>query len=922
MIKMKKLASMLCAIAMAVSASPMIPVHAADADDGILLQADFETKKKTVLDIDYEGTVPTFSKFEGGYVPKNETAGDETNHYGHINASEGIGYWAADSFNGGYALTESIASGEWTVSFKFNVKKFGNANSNISLVNIADCPKTDTDLGYTRYHVFNQFKLISHTGDTITVNDAELSGDITPTVDNWYNYKMTFDKTNKTYSVEISDGDGEKATGSGTISQTLAFDGLMFGSAIETYIDDIKIEGDYVNAPEMVKLPDWKSTYSFNNGYATIHDDKGWSFGGFKFKKAMTEGQYDLSFDIQIASCNSGYGAVYLTDADHGGNEQYNAFRLIDKNSDGKLVVGGNVVSGDYDITKWLTYKLHINRTTGAYTVTVTQKDDSSKTGTTSGTNLPNTDFIYIMFGTGCKINIDNIDVREYHDVPTIVSAKFVDGEGDEVFKPDPNTKAMKITFTEPMDKTSLDDGVTFGGSQPPTVGTRTLSDDGKTYTITFATTIAEGHNFRVMFAGTVKSTYNKNLAMVVKTYTANPTGVLLDVDYDITTAEFIPLPDANGSQITVADGYATISKSYAFGGYKLKEALGSGKYTIDFDFNISELTKAGGLYVKNTSGEAQPKHFQLMHVDADGKLNAGGYYEYGGSYNCVNSVPLSGLSFETDKWYSYHMEVNGSSYEATVTERENESNKGTASGNNFPTNGVQYLVMGWQAAYSIDNILIAKESAFEVEKVEFLNKNGESTAVTDDSGNTTVGMLTDKIVITMTENIDEATKEEAFIYDQSNNDWVTGFNVSVDGKKITFSDLSLTAGNEYNVGVGTNLKSETSGKTLADEYGKEITMGDDVQKINSISFSTNGTKVIVNAENSKAAYEVTLILAYYDASGLLKVNPVQVTIAKGECGDFEANATVETVSGATEVKAMLWKSLTSCEPLVPSVSK
>lgn len=905
----------------------MIPVHAADADDGILLQADFEWKTAaTAADWDFDTKSPAsgvvaLDREDGTALGRPDSGAVEsmTGKGKYIDAGMVYaGWWQSDWAYGGFKLDNPMTSGKWSIEFDFNLRNDLNGYMLISLTSgiVEDYSKT------------NQFKLINGNSDgAFLVNGSALTGDLTPTTGNWYHYEMEMDRTAGTYTVTVSDDSAKTATGSGTVSVSSDFDGFMVGAGLNVYLDNIKIKGQTLNAPEMVKLPDWKSTYSTEEGYATINDNNGWSFGGFKFEKAMTEGQYDLSFDIQIVSSANNYGAVYLTDTSHGGNSQYSEFKLIDKNSDGKLVVGGNVVNGDYDITKWLTYKLHINRTTGAYTVTVTQKDDPSKTGTASGTNLPSKDFIYIMFGTSCNIKIDNILVQEYRDVPTIVSAKFVDGEGYETFKPDPNTTAMKITFTEPMDKTSLDNGVTFVGTDVPAVGTKTLSTDGKTYTITFSSTIAEGHNFRVVFADTVKSTYNKNLATVVKTYTANPTGVLLDVDYDENCPELVRWDGkCTDEYLTETDGnkYMKITTNYTGNGYMLKESIPTdgGNYKVKFDFMLPEVKDAKYLCINealesgNGTAEVAYNQFGLLKT-TEGKFG-------------FNGAALGDYDVLANTWYSYNLSFKRSSgaFELAITLRGSDVPVAQASGT---LQGVLYSDgMIYEKVYNsikfhyvnticVDNLYVAKVIPFEVEEIEFLNKNGESTVGSDGK----VGMLTDKIVITMTEKIDDTTiGDKAFIYDISNGVHLTDFNVRVDGKKLTFSGLSLTANGEYTVGVEEGLKSKTSEKTLADDYDKEFEMGADVQKINSISFSTDGTKVIVNAENSKAAYEVTLILAYYDANGLLKVNPVQVAIKKGECGNFEADATVENVSGATEVKAMLWKSLTLCEPLVPSVSK
>lgn len=464
MFKSKRLGKMTAKLMAVTMCAALIGTTApitATENDTVLLNADFEPTFESVLAKDFEDGICETTKFEGWGGPVAEIKTDENNNkYARIDATRYV--WAddgkeyKDNCNGGYLFddNEKIENGNWTISFDFNMPEQEVRHEELSVSLSQSTLTGDT--------VYNQFRLLGLTkaegageNDTptiIKVNKNALEGN-QPELNHWYHYEMKLNKTANTYTVEITDKNNSsfKATQSGSVSQTYAFEGLLIGGGMIVNMDNISIAGEKMNATEFVKLGS-EITCSISDGVAHIQNVGGWDYGAFLFKNAMgTAGKYEIKFDFKANYIYNGYGAAYLTDSEMGGYAQNKEFQLLNI-VDGKLCSGIYYTSSenytvpilDIDLSDaegndkntWFTYKMVADRSTGEWTATITSKEDPTRTGTASGNNFPTDKAIdRMMFGTKCDIYVDNILVQESLTKPSMSDerVKFLDKNGAQI---------------------------------------------------------------------------------------------------------------------------------------------------------------------------------------------------------------------------------------------------------------------------------------------------------------------------------------------------------------------------------------------------------------------------------------------------------------------------------------------------------
>ena len=464
MFKSKRLGKMTAKLMAVTMCAALIGTTApitATENDTVLLNADFEPTFESVLAKDFEDGICETTKFEGWGGPVAEIKTDENNNkYARIDATRYV--WATDgkeykdNCNGGYLFDDGkkIENGNWTISFDFNMPEQEVRHEELSVSLSQSTLTGDT--------VYNQFRLLGLTkaegageNDTptiIKVNKNALEGN-QPELNHWYHYEMKLNKTANTYTVEITDKNNSsfKATQSGSVSQTYAFEGLLIGGGMIVNMDNISIAGEKMNATEFVKLGS-EITCSISDGVAHIQNVGGWDYGAFLFKNAMgTAGKYEIKFDFKANNITGGYGAVYLTDSVMGGNSQPKEFQLLNI-VDGKLCSGIWYQSSenytvpilDIDLSDadgndkntWFTYEMVADRSTGEWTATITSKSDQNRTGTASGGNFPTDKAIdRMMFGTKCDIYVDNILVQESLTKPSMSDerVKFLDKNGAQI---------------------------------------------------------------------------------------------------------------------------------------------------------------------------------------------------------------------------------------------------------------------------------------------------------------------------------------------------------------------------------------------------------------------------------------------------------------------------------------------------------
>ena len=464
MFKSKRLGKMTAKLMAVTMCAALIGTTApitATENDTVLLNADFEPTFESVLAKDFEDGICETTKFEGWGGPVAEIKTDENNNkYARIDATRYV--WATDgkeykdNCNGGYLFddNEKIENGNWTISFDFNMPEQEVRHEELSVSLSQSTLTGDT--------VYNQFRLLGLTkaegageNDTptiIKVNKNALEGN-QPELNHWYHYEMKLNKTANPYTVEITDKNNSsfKATQSGEVSQTYAFEGLLIGGGMIVNMDNISIAGEKMNATEFVKLGS-EITCSISDGVAHIQNVGGWDYGAFLFKNAMgTAGKYEIKFDFKANYIYNGYGAAYLTDSEMGGYAQNKEFQLLNI-VDGKLCSGIYYTSSenytvpilDIDLSDadgndkntWFTYEMVADRSTGEWTATITSKEDPTRTGTASGNNFPTDKAIdRMMFGTKCDIYVDNILVQESLTKPSMSDerVKFLDKNGAQI---------------------------------------------------------------------------------------------------------------------------------------------------------------------------------------------------------------------------------------------------------------------------------------------------------------------------------------------------------------------------------------------------------------------------------------------------------------------------------------------------------
>ena len=472
--------------------------------------------------------------------------------------------------------------------------------------------------------------------------------------------------------------------------------------------------------PEFVQLSNGgKPQFSVENGVAYINDDPGWSYGGFVFDDAISTSEYEIEFDFKILNYYNNYGVVYLTDEAHGGSNQPGEFRLINLNN-GALSVGGTSVNVAYENDKWFSYKMTANSADGTYSVTVTEKDNATNTATASGSGFPTKALNTMMFGTACKIHIDNINVTKLVDAPKILSVKYFGQDGKKQTLPGVATTGIAVSFSDKMDLASLKSAVSYKGSDGANIANEgTLSEDQMTYTFNLSKKLNGGADYTLGISTAAKSIYDAALASAYTLIeTASDGAVIFDADFEKRIPEFVQLSNSGKPKFSVENGVAYINDDpgWSYGGFVFDDAISTSEYEIEFDFKIlNYYNNYGVVYLTDEAhgGSNQPGEFRLINLN-NGAMSVGG--------TSVN------VAYENDKWFSYKMTVDSGSgeYTVTVTEKDNPTNTATANGSDFPTKALDRMMFGTACKIHIDNINVKKViKSAKVSRVEYLDIDG-----------------------------------------------------------------------------------------------------------------------------------------------------------------------------------------------------
>ena len=472
--------------------------------------------------------------------------------------------------------------------------------------------------------------------------------------------------------------------------------------------------------PEFVQMSNGgKPQFSVENGVAYINDDPGWSYGGFVFDDAISTSEYEIEFDFKILNYYNNYGVVYLTDEEHGGSNQPGEFRLINLNN-GALSVGGTSVNVAYENDKWFSYKMTANSADGTYSVTVTEKDNATNTATASGSGFPTKALNTMMFGTACKIHIDNINVTKLVDAPKVLSVKYFGQDGKKQTLPGVATTGIAVSFSDKMDLASLKSAVSYKGSDGVNIANEgTLSEDQMTYTFNLSKKLNGGADYTLGISTAAKSIYDAALASAYTLIeTASDGAVIFDADFEKRIPEFVQLSNSGKPKFSVENGVAYINDDpgWSYGGFVFDDAISNSEYEIKFDFKIlNYYNNYGVVYLTDEEhgGSNQPGEFRLINLN-NGTMSVGG--------TSVN------VAYENDKWFSYKMTVDSGSgeYTVTVTEKDNPTNTATANGSDFPTKALDRMMFGTACKIHIDNINVKKViKSAKVSRVEYLDIYG-----------------------------------------------------------------------------------------------------------------------------------------------------------------------------------------------------
>ena len=478
--------------------------------------------------------------------------------------------------------------------------------------------------------------------------------------------------------------------------------------------------------PEFVSLEQWttnKPQFSVDGGVAYINDDPGWTYGGFVFDQAMSGGRYKVEFDFNISNYSNNYGVVYLTDEAHGGGNQNEEFRLINL-KEGAMSVGSKAVNTAVNIAyaneKWFHYSMQIDKDEKTYTVTVTEKDNPTNTATAKASDFPTKAIDRMMFGTACKIHIDNINVIKLVDAPKVLSVKYFGQDGKKQTLPGVATTGIAVSFSDKMDLASLKSAVSYKGSDGVNIANEgTLSEDQMTYTFNLSKKLNGGADYTLGISTAAKSIYDAAIASAYTLIeTASDGAVIFNADFEKRIPEFVQLSNNGKPQFSVENGVAYINDDpgWTYGGFVFDDAISNSEYEIEFEFNISKYyNNYGVVYLTDEEhgGTGQPSEFRLINLN-NGALSVG-------------NTPIN-ITYANDKWFHYKMVADSGSgeYTVTVTEKDNPTNTATANGSDFPTKALDRMMFGTACKIHIDNINVKKViKSAKVSRVEYLDIDG-----------------------------------------------------------------------------------------------------------------------------------------------------------------------------------------------------
>lgn len=757
----------------------------------------------------------------------------------------------------------------------------------------------------------------------------------------------TLSEDQMTYTFNLSkklNGGADYTLGISTAAKSI-YDAAIASAytLIETASDGAVIfDADFEKRiPEFVQLSNnGKPDFSVENGAAYINDDPGWTYGGFVFDDAISNSEYEIEFDFKILNYYNNYGVVYLTDEEHGGSSQPGEFRLINLNN-GAMSVGGTSVNVAYENDKWFSYKMTVDSGSGEYTVTVTEKDNPTNTATANGSDFPTKALDRMMFGTACKIHIDNINVKKVIKSAKVSRVEYLDIDGNVMPSLNASVAAIKIFFSDKMAKVTLNNAVTLKDSDDNAVTyTGEQSDDNTAYILRLTDILEADGVYTLSVTASALTQFGLSCEPYEKIIKISDGNTLLNIDYDnetrvIETWSGSPVteyPEENGNK------YMKINANWANSGYSFDRTIpkDGGEYNVKFDFmndnKVSNYFSIAMTQKDCLSGDGEKSTYDVFGLLA---LKPSGEIEVAGE-------KFMGLDYKDDTWYSYDLTFNRSTgaYTLAIYEKNNADNKingsGTFSktetwGHSMYDNRLYDAIKFYcDHTISVDNILIRQTDNTSPElgdnSLTYITNGGE---VSSDLNN--ISLNTAKIAIDFKDIINIRTAQGKISLKSLSDNTEVGYTLSQDGTKLILNlNEGLKAETEYKLTISNGIKSlsdsvvtgvkEFTLKTGKKEFSAKLSalkIGE-TEVLNYSQWKAAEATAKLNVTNTMGEdVTVPLVIAYYAQSGeLLDIQSIDVTIADKSEGEQTKAITLKKPEKAVRAKVMCWKSLDSAKPL------
>ena len=757
----------------------------------------------------------------------------------------------------------------------------------------------------------------------------------------------TLSEDQMTYTFNLSkklNGGADYTLGISTAAKSI-YDAAIASAytLIETASDGAVIfDADFEKRiPEFVQLSNnGKPQFSVENGVAYINDDPGWTYGGFVFDDAISNSEYEIEFEFNISKYYNNYGVVYLTDEEHGGTGQPSEFRLINLNN-GALSVGNTPINITYANDKWFHYKMVADSGSGTYSVTVTEKDNPTNTATATGSNFPTKALNTMMFGTACKIHIDNINVKKVIKSAKVSRIEYLDIDGNVMPSLNASVAAIKIFFSDKMAKVTLNNAVTLKDSDDNAVTyTGEQSDDNTAYILRLTDILEADGVYTLSVTASALTQFGLSCEPYEKIIRISDGNTLLNIDYDNETraiemwsgSPVVEYPEESGNK------YMKINANWANSGYSFDRSIpkDGGDYSVKFDF-MNDSKNSDYFSVAMTQKDCLSGGGEKSTYDTFGllALKASGEIEVAGE-------KFTGLDYKDDTWYSYDLTFNRSTgaYTLAIYEKNNADNKingsGTFSktetwGHSMYDNRLYDAIKFYcDHTISVDNILVRQTGntapKLDGGSVTYITNGGE---VSGDLNN--ISLNTAKIAIDFKDIINIRTAQGKISLKASADNTDVGYTLSQDGTKLILNlNEGLKAETEYKLTISNGIKSlsdsvvtgikEFTLKTGKKEFSAKLSalkIGE-TEVLNYSQWKAAEATVKLNVTNTMGE-DVTmpLVIAYYAQSGeLLDIQSIDVTIADKSEGEQTKTITLKKPEKAVRAKVMCWKSLDSAKPL------